>query len=134
MKAEFGNLEQIKLLHKEQRNKADEAEAKKPKRYETPLQEFIDIESDLGWHYFQISNIAEHSKNDKPFSAIDKLIDNATGYSKAKLLENSKLVLRHLSAIKRCKNKLNKKFNREYSLENDLNNIVAIKKIIKKLL
>jgi len=134
MKAEFGNLEQIKLLQKEQRQRENDAEYKKRKKYSSPMEEFIDVEFDLGWHEFAISNIYESMNNGKALTGLDKLIDDVTGASKGKLLETAKLLIQHLAAIKRLKTKLNKKFGREYNVETTVNTIAETKKIIKQLL
>lgn len=134
MKAEFGNLEQIKLLQQEQRNKDIEAEIKKRKRYESPMEEFIDLESSLGWHYFAISMIVDELNKNKPKSAIDVMIDTVTGYAQGVTTDASKLAMQHLKAIIKFKKKLNNKFGREHTWDNDLTTIASLTPIVKSVL
>ena len=131
MKAEFGNLEQIKMLQREQRDKEAEADSKRRKRYESPMEEFIDLEFDLGWHYFAISKIQEDLNKSKPKNAIEIMIDIATGYSQGITAEAAKNVLAHIRYIKRLKLKLNKKFGSEYKIDGDVAFIEKLKLIGK---
>lgn len=134
MKAEFGNLEQIKMLQKEQRDKELAVEAKKRRRYNDPLEEYIDTEADLGWHYWCISETSKRLDEKSNLSPIETLIDRAVGNrGNAEFAETITLVLKRLYAIKRIKTKLNKKFDRYYSIDEDLISITDIKKLLKNL-
>lgn len=83
MKAEFGNIEQIKTLQKEERRIQDEKDCKVMRLNISPLERAIDDEINLNWTYFFISNLTDMVKKKlSDRSPIDIMIDQATGYEK----------------------------------------------------
>lgn len=83
-KPEFGNIEQIKLLQKEERKIAEEKEAKMYRSQMNPMEKYIDDISNIDWIMMMISdkikNVTEKLNGRSP---IDIMIDKTTGYEKS---------------------------------------------------
>jgi hypothetical protein len=56
---------------------------------------------DIGWHEFAIKNIIDDYNKKLPTNAIDKMIDDATGYGKIRDAETIDLLLGHFTRLLR---------------------------------
>lgn len=88
MKAEFGNLEQIKMLQKEAKGIETEKYNKTYRKNMSPLEKAIDDEANIGWSFFVIDNLIKGIKEKlSGRSPIDTMIDKATGHERAIIKE-----------------------------------------------
>ena len=90
-------------------------------KFKDELQRQIYYRSQIDYSYWMIKEISGH--NSKPQSPLEAMVDEATGFSKAKVKERVKEVKYLVSVIIRCKKKL------DYDTENDRKLLSKLKKL-----
>jgi hypothetical protein len=101
-------------------------------RREYPIENIIEVIAMVDYHYFVIRQIESKLQERKAKTALDALIDNATGADKAIPLEAAELIRHSIREIIKYKKMLNDKFGQSHDLSHDEHSLVSISEFIKE--